>query len=741
MVRDSRFTVPSLRFTVHDFLLFTVCCLLFTIHDTMPSDQYLGQVLDDKYRLERLLGEGGMGAVYLAVHLGTERYVALKLITPQFMRNEEFVQRFKREARAAGRLRHPNVVDVTDFGFARTHGEDVAYLVMEYLDGCTLGDVLKEETRLPLEWVVDILEQVSSAVNEAHQQGIVHRDLKPENIWLEPNRLGGYRVKVLDFGIAKLAEVDTSVASEKNTGGANSIRTTRELNKELETDTLILPRDQGGKPAETVNAKSAGLTFAGASDDTQLLPSSGTSTELESAATAVLSPARQNEDSGTQAGGALDEARTQMFGAEARQTRAAHLATGSDKVTGSTQLTRVGAIMGTPIYMSPEQCVGKTLDARSDIYSLGVIAYQMLAGEPPFAGHTDAVMRAHCEFQPPSLRERAKKVPKRVEQIVMRALAKDPAARPQTAAAFASALRAQADGISALYRRAFALYSEYFPKFLKMSLLAHSPVFLTPALMIILQLALNGQPNGITAGKVSLIVALACVSLLHVAAYYVAASAIAGMTAVIVTQLQAAPLRPVELRTAFAVLKKRWKPFLKTSLGVTLRIIIGTILLVIPGIVLQLRYAFYAPVVLVEGLEKKAARRRSYELASRSWRTMIIVWALQFIIPITVSLLLGRISVSNKPPGAPTQGVHIQDIYKQLASLVNIVVVPLVAIVSALLYLKMRQLGGETLSSALSQIEETESRRSEWQQRMRTRLSLNTPCSTTAVSTKASGKQ
>jgi eukaryotic-like serine/threonine-protein kinase len=123
-------------------------------------ERYIGQVLDDKYRLESLLGQGGMGAVYLATHLGTERYVALKLITPQFMRNEEFVERFKREARAAGRLRHPNVVDVTDFGFARAGPERVAYLVMEYLDGCTLGDVLSEEKTLPLEWVVDILEQV-----------------------------------------------------------------------------------------------------------------------------------------------------------------------------------------------------------------------------------------------------------------------------------------------------------------------------------------------------------------------------------------------------------------------------------------------------------------------------------------------------------------------------------------------------------------------------------------------------
>src|SRR5215213_4360646 len=168
-------------------------------------EHYIGEVLDGKYRIEKLLGKGGMGAVYLAVHLGTERPVALKVIAPEFMRNEQFIERFKREARAAGRLRHPNVVDVTDFGFATRGAERVAYLVMEYLDGCTLADVLAEEKRLPLDWVVDILEQVCSAVDEAHQQGIVHRDLKPDNIWLEPNRRGGYTIKVLDFGVAKLA--------------------------------------------------------------------------------------------------------------------------------------------------------------------------------------------------------------------------------------------------------------------------------------------------------------------------------------------------------------------------------------------------------------------------------------------------------------------------------------------------------------------------------------------------------
>src|SRR5438309_10773788 len=223
-------------------------------------EHYVGQVLDDKYRLERLLGQGGMGAVYLATHLGTDRYVALKLIAPQFMRNPEFVERFKREARAAGRLRHPNVVDVTDFGFATIGQERVAYLVMEYLDGCTLSDVLAEETRLPLYWAVDILEQVCSAVHEAHLQGIVHRDLKPDNIWLEPNRLGGYRVKVLDFGIAKLAESEARTfaptlstdSQTPNPSEADTLiepgRTSHDANADSESGTLLLPPRRGARP-------------------------------------------------------------------------------------------------------------------------------------------------------------------------------------------------------------------------------------------------------------------------------------------------------------------------------------------------------------------------------------------------------------------------------------------------------------------------------------------------------------
>src|SRR5947209_18264464 len=103
----------------------------------MEGPDLIGEVLDGEYQMTRELGRGGMGAVYLATHLGTERPVAVKVIAPQFMERDEFVERFRREARAAGRLRHPNVVDVTDFGFAEMTAGTVAYLVMEYLDGCT----------------------------------------------------------------------------------------------------------------------------------------------------------------------------------------------------------------------------------------------------------------------------------------------------------------------------------------------------------------------------------------------------------------------------------------------------------------------------------------------------------------------------------------------------------------------------------------------------------------------------
>jgi hypothetical protein len=307
----------------------------------------------------------------------------------------------------------------------------------------------------------------------------------------------------------------------------------------------------------------------------------------------------------------------------------------------------------------------------------------------------------------------------------MSALSKNPVDRPPTAFAFGSALRAQSEGIGALYRRAFSLYSEYFPKFLKLSLIAHIPVFVTTLLMSGLFIAdhyLRGSGRGV---KIALIGVSVIVSLTHLLAYMISSSVISGVTGIIVTQLAAAPLRPVELRVAFGVLRKRWRAFAKTVVRVTLRIFLGFLLLVIPGIILSIRYSLYAPVVLIEGLEKKAAMKRARELASRSWRTIIIVSLLQIVIPMTVSFFVGRIRVGFNMPRASLG----EKFYHQVLGLANIFVIPLISIVPALLYLKMRQLGGESLSTVLAQIEENEGERSKWQQRMRTRLSLHTPTS------------
>jgi serine/threonine protein kinase len=643
-------------------------------------ERYVDQVLDDKYHLERLLGQGGMGAVYLATHLGTERYVALKLIAPQFMRNPEFVERFKREARAAGRLRHPNVVDVTDFGFSGTGPDRVAYLVMEYLDGCTLSDVLVEENRLPLYWVVDILEQVCSAVHEAHQQGIVHRDLKPDNIWLEPNGLGGYRVKVLDFGIAKMAEVAV------NPGPAPV-----PVNELSEAPTLIAAHAR-----VVAEAEAAGTLLKTAHD-------------LE-AATMVQAEDREIPS----AVAAPDGEQTRLFD-PALQTAGDRHDTNALDTAATTGLTRVGSLLGTPLYMSPEQCRGEHLDARSDIYSIGIISYQMLSGSPPFTGATNAIIESHKAAQPKPIRELNGKLPKRVSRVIMSALEKDRAARPQTAAAFAGALRANADGLGALYRRAFALYTEYFPEFLKLSLLAHAPVLL----VLLMTLALRLADKHIS--RTEAILFGIPIFFLSLITKFLSASIISGVTAIIVTQLAVMPMKPVRLRAAFNVLRQRWRPFLNTGIRISIRIFIGWILFVIPGMVMTVRYLLWAPVVLMEGLEKKAALKRARALASRSWRTIILACVIQFMVPLLVNSAVGAFIGANITK--ETHGTIRFKVVTQFTELVNILVLPLMSIVPALLYLKMRQFGGETVSDVMNQIEE-QGARSKWQQRMRSRLTV-----------------
>ncbi|HZH29487.1 MAG TPA: protein kinase [Pyrinomonadaceae bacterium] len=709
-------------------------------------ERFIGEVLDGKYQLERLLGQGGMGAVYLATHLGTERPVALKLITPEFMRNDEFVERFKREARAAGRLRHPNVVDVTDFGFAQVGTERVAYLVMEYLDGCTLGDVLAEESRLPLDWVVDILEQTCSAVDEAHQQGVVHRDLKPDNIWLEPNRFGGYRVKVLDFGIAKLADAAgdypnvtnelphaSTAQAEAQTASHTGEQQQSQLNVVQESiaraASSLNRGNPTGNPAEG-NSTQGNSTPHGSSEAATHLQLSNASDEAEQPQTLIFAPSstrgQQPQHEPTTAGQPPRATQTDYDSEKTRMldpTAAARAQPNELQTAAAAGVTRVGAILGTPLYMSPEQCRGQRLDTRSDIYSLGVIAYQMLTGETPFAGDMVSVMRQHMETPPPPIRDKNRKVTRKVARQVMSALKKNPWDRPASAAGFASALRGSSEGIGSLLRRAFALYSEHFPKFLRISLLAHLPVIA----MTFVMYGLDVMQRAKMIPKVYAIALTVIFGLLNVVVSFLSTSVITAMTALMVTQLHVAPMRPLSIHDALAVLKRRWRPFLRTSVRVSLTALLGFALLLIPGIIVMIRYVLYAPVVLMEGLEKRDALKRANELSRRSRRTVIALLFIQLTLPFIMGAIVGFLSFKMK--GGNLQIKSGSQALGHFAPLFNIITVPLLSITTALLYLKMRQLGGETFKETLEQFDNVEAPRTRWQQRMRHRLTVNTPAS------------
>jgi serine/threonine protein kinase len=164
----------------------------------------IGQTLDGRYRIERILGEGGMGIVFLATHVVIEKPVAIKVLKRDPARDEKIAKRFVREARAASRISHPNIIDVTDFGSTE---DGLTYSVMEYVEGSTLGRVIKESAPLPPARSLHIASQIAAAVAAAHQRGVVHRDLKPDNVFLVDRGNRPDFVKIVDFGIARMLPI------------------------------------------------------------------------------------------------------------------------------------------------------------------------------------------------------------------------------------------------------------------------------------------------------------------------------------------------------------------------------------------------------------------------------------------------------------------------------------------------------------------------------------------------------
>ncbi|MBX7219221.1 MAG: protein kinase [Blastocatellia bacterium] len=627
----------------------------------------IGQVLDGKYRIETMLGHGGMGAVFRATHLGTERPVAVKVIAPEFMANQEFVERFKREARAAGRLRHPNIINVTDFGFGNVDGERVAYLVMEYLDGHTLTQVLRKSSRLPLGFVVDVVEQTCLAIEKAHQLDIVHRDLKPDNIWLEPNGRGGYNVKVLDFGIAKLKNPSRDTGETLKPG-----KVFLRADVDTQVDTLHQPPVDTGAPT--------------VADDPRREDPAVTLQDI----TGAIAPTVV--DDGTRVLGSASDYQmvTQTLSGQGTGEEVAR-----ETLAGG--LTRIGTVIGTPTYMSPEQCRGEKVDARSDLYSLAVIVYQMLAGELPFTGDTWQLIRKHGEEPPPPLAEKRADLPKAVARVVMSALAKNPDERPVSAEMFAITLRAHSEGAGGLFKKALTVYSEHFFTFVPLALRIYLPLFLINTIMLF---ALYAVPRTFLPEWVLPILQLVLVTVWGVC----------GLTANVLNAAACTLAmdhirtgRRISARQVLHLLQPVTGRLLETEIWNTVRVLGGFARMIVPGLAGYVETALYAPIVVLEGKHGRAALDRSRELI-KPFRTIAALVQLRHfntgIVPVfgfPTAFLLGGLAVDLLGLNSPIIREAVIVLVGGGPTLLLAAIQPTLGVSQAMLYFTAKQAHGEKL--------------------------------------------
>lgn len=290
---------------------------------TTGDGERVGEVVDDRYRLEAYLGGGGMGEVYRAEHKMMHKTVAVKILRPAIAGDDSIVERFRREAEAAAHLDHPNICSATDFGESE---DGDLYLVMEFVSGENLRDLIDRKGELPLETILAVADGVAAGLEKAHQLDIVHRDIKPDNVMLVDDPASNVGVKVLDFGVAHVELGDNT-------------------------------------------------------------PS----------------------------------------------------------------LTKTGAVFGTPSCMAPEQAAGDEVDHRADLYGLGAVLYEMATGREMFDVDDPSQLMSKQIMEtpsPPSEVRRTDRLPPALEQLIMRLLAKEPDARPQSAPEVRRELDAIAGGNS-----------------------------------------------------------------------------------------------------------------------------------------------------------------------------------------------------------------------------------------------------------------------------------------------------